>query len=333
MKRYHKPSRFLVILLFIFFSGLTGAQDVQFSLFRLNPMYLNAAQTGVFEGNWRFSANFRNQWVGTSTPFRSATAGFDSKIHLADQAIGYGLLFLNDESGIGGLTVNKVYGSIAYQMKISDSYIRLGVQPGYVFASFNSWYNWDHETGTFTAPSNEPGFGESTNYFDINAGISWQGSFNKIIAEAGISVLHINQPNISFFEGDAPQDMVILAHGGVQIDLNEKVFLYPQFMLTSGSGTSLTALGSEIGFRTKGRSQVKNLFMAVYLRNGLLDELSTLSVAAGIRMNRLDFAIDYDLNIGNYSNSAGSMGAFEIALIYRSITTILNSYSIPCERL
>jgi hypothetical protein len=39
------------------------------------------------------------------------------------------------------------------------------------------------------------------------------------------------------------------------------------------------------------------------------------------------------MNISDLSKSSGSnLGAFEVAIIYRIVGVVLNSYSIPCER-
>lgn len=333
LRKIHYTKHILSIAsVFILITLATHAQQVQHSLYPMNPLALNPAQTGDFMGNWRFTANYRNQWVSTSDPFRTSTASFDSKLHFQQQTMGVGLFFMNDESGVGGLSYNKIFVSVAYQLKLNENYFWVGLQPGYVFAAFNTWNNWDYTTGTFTAPSGESNFGESTSYFDLNAGISWRRQFGRIQARTGISLLHLNTPNISFFEGEEKEDIISIVDLSAKIGLTEKVFIEPGVLLKNGSGVSLTAAGVAIGYKLSARSQLKDVFLSAQVRNGILDELSSLTFAAGMHLKRIDFAVNYDMNIGNYSNAVGSMGAFEVAVIYRSITTILNSYSIPCER-
>jgi len=41
--------------------------------------------------------------------------------------------------------------------------------------------------------------------------------------------------------------------------------------------------------------------------------------------------LSYDINVSGLSQST-NVSTFEISLIYKSISTVLNSYSIPCER-
>ena len=95
---------------------------------------------------------------------------------------------------------------------------------------------------------------------------------------------------------------------------------------------SLTAAGTSFIYDVQRRSIVRQVFIAGYLHDGILDDLNRVSVSAGLSTKILDIALNYDLNTGNYVSAAGSAGAFEIAVIYRNVTTLLNSYSIPCER-
>ena len=336
MKRIKKrdPVKIILLVSMCLFSVLAGkAQDLQFSLPQMNPLFINAANTGNFKGNWRISANFRNQQVVTAEPFRTASASVDGKLNIVGRSVGAGLFIVNDESGIGGLNYNKVYASLGYRFDLNNNYISIGVQPGYVFAAVNDWNTWDNTSGSFSAPSGEENFNESANYLDINLGILWSRSIGIADARLGVNFFHINKPAVSFLEGDDREDLMSLVNAGVKINLTDRLYLEPSFLLMARSGVSLTSLGSMIGYKMPGnKTSLKNVFGGFYIQNGLLDELNTLALTAGVTINRIDLGIAYDMNIGNYSVAAGSMGAFEIAVIYRNITTVLNSYSIPCER-
>jgi hypothetical protein len=97
--------------------------------------------------------------------------------------------------------------------------------------------------------------------------------------------------------------------------------------------SSLTILGANFGYNLLGSiSRVKQVFGGIYLRNGVFNDLDSYSAILGTTIGRLDIAFSYDVNVSTFGESAGKMGAYEISFIYRNFRTLLNTYSIPCER-
>ena len=47
------------------------AQDIHFSQVDANPMLLNPAYAGFYNGAGRFGAIYRNQWASVSIPFQT----------------------------------------------------------------------------------------------------------------------------------------------------------------------------------------------------------------------------------------------------------------------
>jgi len=54
------------------------AQDIGFSQFYDQPLLRNPALAGIFNGDVRFSASYRNQWQSVTVPYR--TFGVSSEI-------------------------------------------------------------------------------------------------------------------------------------------------------------------------------------------------------------------------------------------------------------
>jgi len=63
-------------LVFSLMSLTSLAQDIQYSQYYANPIYLNPAMTGS-SGMTRFGVNFRNQWPGLDQTFLAYTAFAD----------------------------------------------------------------------------------------------------------------------------------------------------------------------------------------------------------------------------------------------------------------
>ena len=322
---------------FILFTGMisirVNSQDIDFTLFNYNPLFLNPANTGNFIGDWRLGVNYRNQWAATANPFQTASLSFDTKFNLIRQKFGAGLYFVNDESGEGGLKFNKIYASIGYQKELAKNYFNIGFQIGYVFGSINDWETWNNITKTINPTSGEENFKGKVTYPDLNAGISWKKNINIFEPEIGVSLSHINTPKNSFVEGNDKEEMKYVFHSNVKVKFNDKIYLAPTIFYMNKVNTSLTIVGSELGYNFIGNfTRVRQVFGGVYLRNGLLNNIDSYSLILGTSVGRLDIAFSYDNTVSDFGKSAGNMGAYEISIIYKSISTLFNTYSIPCER-
>src|ERR1017187_4940646 len=83
---------------------VTRAQDPRFSMFYASPLTLNPAMTGNFDGLYRITGIYRNQWPGLSNgkaAFSTPSLGVDFSL-LKDLlknkgALGVGLVFANDQ--------------------------------------------------------------------------------------------------------------------------------------------------------------------------------------------------------------------------------------------
>ncbi len=311
------------------------SQDIDFSLYKFNPLFLNPANTGNYYGSWRIAANYRNQWAATSDPYITASASLDKRFKIANQDFAAGILFLNDEAGVGGITFNKLYGSFGYGNFLGENYFSAGIQVGYVFGSINSWNNWNSATGDYSAPNGEQNFGENTSFLDVNAGILWKRKISIIEPELGIAFSHINTPVNSFLSSENEKEAIkYTVHFDLKTNLSDKIYITPAIAYFGREGASLTILGSDVGYNFPGNlSTVKSIYAGVYLRNGLISNVDALNLVLGSRIGRLDITLGYDMNISELSNSTGSkLGSFEVAIIYRIVGVVLNSYSIPCER-
>jgi type IX secretion system PorP/SprF family membrane protein len=309
------------------------SQDINFTMFNFSPLTLNPANTANFNGDWRIAGNLRNQWPATSNPYRTATLSFDTKFNISKHKFGAGLLFINDESGASRLNYNKVFVTLGFEKEISKNYFNIGVQFGYVFGSINDWTTWNNQTRSENTSSGEPYFGAKASYADLNAGFSWRKNIGKIEPEAGFSFFHINTPNYSFVQSDNEEKLKFIFHSKVKVKFEDKIYLLPALLCMRKDNRYLTILGTNIGYNFVGNmSRVKQIFGGFYFRNGIIDEIDSYSVLLGSTIGRLDIAFSYDLLVSSLKGSTGNMGGYEISLIYRSFSTLLNTYSIPCER-
>src|SRR5215212_5024501 len=85
--------------------------DPHFSQYYVYPSWLNPALTGAFDGQYRISGIYRNQWGNVSSPFSTPGAAVD---FTTNKNINIGGSVLSQKAGEGGYTYTTAYGNVAY---------------------------------------------------------------------------------------------------------------------------------------------------------------------------------------------------------------------------
>lgn len=317
------------------------AQDVHFSQYYLTPLTLNPANTGNYQGDYRFFGNYRNQWRDISQqPYATFSAGGDFNTFPNNLNFSGGLIFLNDKSG-SNLNVNKIFASVAHHRKISGFNFHLGVQPGVVNKSndinshtFPNQFDWG--TGGFNKNINnyENIAGQSFTYFDLNAGIVVSRRFGNIEPELGVAYFHLNKPKENFLGGkDSHLSMRHTYTGALSYYVNTTFILklhslygYTDQVSDWVSGLNIEYLLSKIG------AFQNSLFVGFMWRDGFNRNPDAGIVTAGLNYSHYTIGCSYDVTFSKLKTSVNSRGAFEIALIYRAKTTRLTTKILPCER-
>jgi len=317
------------------------SQDSHFSQFFSNSLALNPALTGNFIGDWRVSGNYRNQWRNIAIPYNTYSFGYDRMFYPENHRVGGGVFLVNDNSGDAALNVTRLYLSGSYYRDINNNDLSAGIQVGYVFKSYN--YSgatfpsqFDMTQGYFNSnlPSGELGIGERLSYLDINIGASWRKKIKIFEPRVGLSLFHLNVPKESYYNFNTRVPLKILFHAKMPTDLSDNMYLAPGLVYIRQRNASEMLLGSDLGFRFRGNfTNVDKAFTGIYFRDGIVRQADAIIVMAGAQAGRLDVILSYDFTVSPLGVVTNNRGAFEISFIYRSISTILNSYSIPCERL
>ena len=94
--------RILFILLLCQLSA--HAQDVGYSQFYDQPLLRNPALAGIFEGDVRVTASYRNQWESVTVPYRtySLSAEYKTPFHALlseNSTVTFGLQLMRDVAG------------------------------------------------------------------------------------------------------------------------------------------------------------------------------------------------------------------------------------------
>ena len=339
-KEFHQKNKFILrtlakiltfFLLFFSINSLKG-QDIHFSQYFNSPLNLNPALTGDFEGDWRIVGNYRNQWKALALPYRTSSVSYDRQFYLKQHHISAGLLLVNDESGNNRLKTNKIFVSAAYHRTINNNSLSAGLQIGYV----------SEKVVEMTLPSSifdekgklVPQPGEHLSYLDVNFGVNWQRKIGIFEPEVGVSLFHVNHPKESFFNDNSRLPLKNMIHVAVRTNILQNFYVKPGFFTYIMKGSKDLVIGSDAGYTFQGNQyRLREARAGIYWRNGLTGDSDAMIALFGVQVRNLDVNISYDFNVSSLSTYTHNRGAFEISFIFKSISTILKTFTIPCERI
>jgi len=316
---------FFTIIIFIFLSGIVKAQDPHFSQFFASPLTLNPAFTGKFNGNYRLSANYRNQWPTINNAFITSTGSVD--FHVMENKIpsndmfGMGFSLLTDNSASGAVKFNYASFSTAYHKGLDEdgnNQLGVGLQATYsnmIINTSNLKFEDQLTTLGFTRTSLENFAGATlqSNYLDLNAGILYNGSSNENNNYYfGISAYHINQPKQQFAGNSYPINTRITAHAGAYFLLNENFGLHFSGLHSTQGGTTETVIGGAAQFiANPTAASPVSIYAGSWLR--LNDAIIPYF---GLEFSDARLGISYDVNTSSLKTASLNKGGIEISLIY-----------------
>lgn len=188
------------------------SQDIHFSQYNAAPLQLNPALTGVNGADYRFVANYRQQWSNVAN-YRTIAASYDMAILKKTNKSNYGgvgVSFFSDKAGDTDLSTNMVNVNLSYTFMLNRNgtqSLSTGIMGGFGHRSI------DPTKMTFDSQFGSQGFDEglptlesiendSRIFADIGAGMLWNYNRKRSNYYVGVAATHLNQPNISFL-GDA----------------------------------------------------------------------------------------------------------------------------------
>jgi type IX secretion system PorP/SprF family membrane protein len=315
-----------------------AAQDPHFSQFFASPLTLNPAFTGKFNGLWRLAANHRDQWPSIPKAYVTSSASLDfpvlkGRIPETD-VFGVGVSGLSDASANGLLKLN--YGSV------SMSYHRALDEDGFntIGAGFQGTYSsmsLDVKNLKFEDMLTQNGFtnptsdiltnGSNQSYFDVNAGLLYSGSSNGINNYyLGVSMYHINRPQVSFKDKNWYLAGRITVHGGGSFPVNDQLTLHGSIIHQIQNKASETTLGAAIAANlNQDQEKPTSVYLGSWVRFN-----DAIVPYVGLEFGGLRIGASYDLNISSLKSATSSRGGSEISLIY--IKQPAENKGIPCPK-
>lgn len=323
------------------------AQDVHFTQFTAAPLIINPAFTGNFNGPWRASAIYRDQWRSVTSPFQTYAVSLDGRILndlTTDDYLAAGVQLYNDRAGDGNLSNLSALASVAYHKFLGakvDKSLSVGFQGGYTQKSFDLtrlYFQDDFINGNFEpgAGGAGPNLNNKVNYFIFNAGVSWAHAVGeKFSYVIGLGANNINQPLESFSRernSEVGLGLRYTAQVGAIAYVGEKLSLRPALLYQSQSTATEIVAGNEFHLIV-GDPEFRNFTTAVFL-GGWYRNSDAVMVSAGVEFKGFRVGVAYDYNTSSLKNASNGNGGFEIAITYKAPDPLdlARKLLYPCSR-
>lgn len=305
----------------LFFGISLHAQDVHFSQFFEAPLWRNPSLAGIFTGDVRVQAVYRDQWNSVTNAYRtgSLNAEFKKPIGRGNDFVTTGLQVLFDKAGTIGWTSTHVLPALNYHKSLSsekNKYLSLGFMGGWVQRRFDPskvTTNTTYENGT----TGENFSNTQYNYLDGSVGMSFNSNLNADASNnffIGAAYHHFNRPKASFYR-------------------NASIEVNPKWVFSAGLRFGVTdyaymTIQADQSFQGGFAETVGGAMYGLKLGEDPLNPAYTIHAGAFLRWNdalipvvKLDYnpfsvSVSYDVNISKLRPSSYGRGGFELSVSY-----------------
>lgn len=331
MKNFTRNRLRLLLLSVGLIVSLFGfTQDVHFSQFFEAPLLRNPSLAGIFAGDVRVQAVYRDQWNSVTTAYKTVSVNGEYKMPVGkgNDFVTAGLQLLQDRAGEISWVSTAVLPALNYHKSLSNErtkYLSLGFMGGWVQNRFdrskmttNSMYNGTGDGETFLKPL--------YSYLDASVGISYNAQLNSNPANnfyIGAAYHHFNKPKNSFYQDPS-----------IEVEPKTDFSAGIRFSVTDWSYVTLQANQS---FQGAFSESILGGLYGVNLGDDPENPRYTVHGGAFFRVNdaiipvlKVDyrpfaFSLSYDVNISQLRSSSYGRGGFELGISYAGFTDRNNS--------
>lgn len=333
----------ILLLILVGCIQLSEAQDVRFSQYYAAPLYINPALSGAYDGSYKLTAIYRDQWRGTfnepiSTAGFSADARFKMGKRGREDAASGGIMFLSDRTSLYDFNTTFIGLTGAFHKSLNDD-TRSYLSAGFRFSMINKGVNYENLTfqdmfngvSEFSFPTTENLPINTLSFADLSIGINYSTKPSaRSLFSIGASVGHILNNNISFYKNEeiSPGEKKFIQ------DVRIKKLYHVDVQYTFPASRYLQ-LSPRISWRMQGDFMDLSIGTASHLRfredarfamhfglwgRGVnyLDtyHFSTITGMVGFEYNSVIFGFSYDANIPDYINYGKGRNTFELSISY-----------------
>ncbi|MGC9354160.1 MAG: PorP/SprF family type IX secretion system membrane protein [Mariniphaga sp.] len=306
----------IITAFLILFSGFQiRAQDVSFSQFYSNPLYLNPAFAGSL-GVGRAAVQYRNQWQSFGNAFNTYSVAFDFPVKNLQGGLGF--FILNDSQAANSLQSVQVNAVYSVFVRVGENYRLQGaLQAGLhqnslrtdklIFPDNLDPFYGNHGVSREIEWLSDPNY----SFFDFSAGVLF---YNQKMF-GGLVVHHLAEPRQTFYSGIAETDKLnrkYTAHFGARLPVflyghhRKKFDISPQVVMQYQRGFGQMNYGF---FATQ-----SGLTAGAWFRQNFGLRYDAVILLAGFTKSRWQINYTYDIAVSGLWGNAGRTS--EISLVF-----------------
>lgn len=325
MKKSIKQLAIQLLGISMIFVSIAGhSQDIQYSQFYANVLYLNPA----FAGNahaLRGIFHQRIQWPALDAKYITSHLSIDNYFSNANS--GLGMMIYKDWQGSNTISSTEGAFQYAYELHLTPKHsFRAGIQASYVSRYIN--YSVLHfpdqysSNGYLGKQTNQPVNNDNVQYWDFTSG----GIFYSDTYWIGLAYAHMNRPNQSFYREVSRLPYKLDFTAGFRIDFEKKNEMKE---VNQGRDVYLTPTAH---YKFQGKSDQMDLgfyFLYDHLITGFwyrgipilkryrnrLQNNESFVLLAGWRVNSLSISYSFDATVSKLA-PANTGGSHEINITY-----------------
>lgn len=306
------------------------AQDLHFSQFYEAPLLRNPSLAGIFTGDVRVQAIYRDQWNSVTNAYKTGALSGEYKMPIgkADDFVTLGLQMMYDRAGTVSWTSTHILPALNFHKSLSSEvnrYLSLGFMAGVVQRGL--------DRSKMTTNSTYDGLGDGENlaannymYIDGAVGMSFNSQLNENPQNnmfLGLAYHHFNRPKASFYQdGTVELQPKMVGSAGIRFGVTPASYLTIMADYSKQGDYQEAVAGALYGLKVGGELE-KPLYT---LHGGAFMRLND----AFIPVVKLDYApfsvsFSYDVNISQLKTSSHGRGGFELGISYIGFTNRDNS--------
>jgi len=297
-------------------------QDIHFSNYFAFPLSLSPSYAGMFEGDYRAGAGYRQQWRTVPVNYKTLSGWGDMKIQgpfrSEKKFLSCGIVFYNDKAGDLRYGFTQVQIPLSFHYAVDSSlHFSAGISAGITQTGF--------DPSKMTTDSQFDGY-----YF--NAQLLPQENFvytryNTFQSSAGLGVMYI--PDLKH---KVHAHLAVHQPNNPLLSFQESFLNYVDPRFTIVAGYTYTPSNSRMNYQAeiliqqqgKYKEWIPRLMMQYFLqplRNesfsaGISSRLrDAVMLHAGYTYRTWATGISYDFNLSDFRKATSSRGAWEIFLI------------------
>lgn len=335
-----KCKSIIAVFFLLIIAGDSNAQDPAFSQFFSSPLNINPALTANINSDWRAISNFRNQWIGPSSPYVTGTVSYDTKIFQNKipnveedgNVFGIGGMLMFDRA-MGGI-VKSSYASLdlSYNIRLTDGDIKhkLGVGFGGTYGhrnvDFSNLYFEEQFTGygfNTSLPTGESALSGMKPYFSVSSGLTYSITSEKSNFDIGAAAFHVNKPKQTFLK-DENQTLAMrkVVHANFETFLNDRLVLNANAIYQTQSAARYYSAGGALGYYLPTEQDIMLMGGLWYWSE------NAIIPYVGLAYNDFQFGLTYDITTSKLNQTTMKHNTWELSLILRG--TRKPSGIIPC---